>query len=88
MDQIQFTAEDLYDKDKVDIEHGELNVAIRFQRNSLLRLFSPPHSVSMEDVLTLLQCDEGGLTDEEAARRIGIFGPNKVSFQRCKRCWR
>lgn len=47
---------DLYDKDKVDIEH-----------------------VSMADVLTLLQCDEHGLTEEEAARRIGIFGPNKVS---------
>lgn len=28
--------------------------------------------------MTLLQCDEHGLTDEEAARRIGIFGPNKV----------
>ena len=47
---------DLYDKDKVDIEH-----------------------VSMADVLTLLQCDEHGLTEEEAARRIGIFGPNKVN---------
>jgi hypothetical protein len=34
--------------------------------------------VSMEDVFVLLQCDEFGLTEEEAARRIGIFGPNKV----------
>lgn len=46
---------DLYDKDKVDIEH-----------------------VSMEDVFVLLQCDDKGLTEEEAVRRIGIFGPNKV----------
>lgn len=50
------SALDLYDKDKVDIEH-----------------------VSMSDVLTLLQCDEHGLTDAEAERRLGIFGPNKVS---------
>ncbi|KAJ9101715.1 hypothetical protein QFC21_003054 [Naganishia friedmannii] len=55
MNEIQFTAEDLYDKDKVDIEH-----------------------VSMEDVFTLLQCDEHGLTDAEAERRLGIFGPNKL----------
>jgi hypothetical protein len=48
---------DLYDKDKVDIEH-----------------------VSMADVMTLLQCDEHGLTEAEAERRLGIFGPNKVSF--------
>jgi H+-transporting ATPase len=53
--QIQFTAADLYDKDKVDIEH-----------------------IVMEDVLTLLQCDEGGLTEAEAVNRIGIFGPNKL----------
>jgi len=32
----------------------------------------------MEDVLTLLQCDEGGLTETEAQNRIGIFGPNKL----------
>lgn len=32
----------------------------------------------MEDVFILLQCDDQGLTEEEAARRIGIFGPNKV----------
>lgn len=53
--QIQFTATDLYDKDKVDIEH-----------------------VVMEEVLQLLQCDENGLTNAEAERRIGIFGPNKL----------
>ncbi len=46
---------DIYDKDKVDIEH-----------------------VSMDDVFKLLQCDEHGITDEEAVRRTGIFGPNKV----------
>jgi H+-transporting ATPase len=51
-----FRVLDLYDKDKVDIEH-----------------------VSMEDVFVLLQCDDKGLTEEEAARRIGIFGPNKAS---------
>jgi H+-transporting ATPase len=55
MNTIQFTAEDIYDKDKVDIEH-----------------------VSMEDVFKLLQCDENGITDDEAVRRVGIFGPNKV----------
>jgi len=55
MSTIQFTAADLYDKDKVDIEH-----------------------IVMEDVLTLLQCDEGGLTEAEAHNRIGIFGPNKL----------
>lgn len=55
MNTIQFTAADLYDKDKVDIEH-----------------------IVMEDVLTLLQCDEGGLTDAKAQNRIGIFGPNKL----------
>jgi H+-transporting ATPase len=38
--------------------------------------------VSMEDVFTLLQCDEHGLTDAEAERRLGIFGPNKVSYER------
>ncbi|KAL7416405.1 plasma membrane H+ ATPase [Mrakia frigida] len=56
VDTIQFTAEDLYDKDKVDIEH-----------------------VVMEEVMQLLQCDEGGLTSEEAARRLEIFGPNKLT---------
>ncbi|ORY31818.1 plasma membrane H+ ATPase [Naematelia encephala] len=55
MNTIQFTATDLYDKDKVDIEH-----------------------IVMEEVLQLLQCDEGGLTDAEATNRIGIFGPNKL----------
>jgi hypothetical protein len=52
-----YTTTDIYDKDKVDIEH-----------------------VSMDDVFKLLQCDEHGITDEEAVRRVGIFGPNKVRF--------
>lgn len=34
--------------------------------------------IVMEDVLTLLQCDEGGLTETEAHNRIAIFGPNKL----------
>lgn len=32
----------------------------------------------MEDVFQLLQCDDAGLTQEEAARRYEIFGPNKL----------
>jgi H+-transporting ATPase len=59
LDSIGLTAEDLYDKDKVDIEH-----------------------VSMEDVFVLLQCDDKGLTEEEAVRRIGIFGPNKLEAKK------
>lgn len=55
MSQIQLKAEDLYDKDKVDLEQVEL-----------------------EDVWTLLQCTEEGLTDAEAQRRAEIFGPNKL----------
>jgi hypothetical protein len=39
--------------------------------------------VSMEDVFVLLQCDDKGLTEEEAVRRIGIFGPNKVRIEPC-----
>ncbi|KAG0145691.1 hypothetical protein CROQUDRAFT_45420 [Cronartium quercuum f. sp. fusiforme G11] len=55
MSQIQLKAEDLYDKDKVDLEQVEL-----------------------DDVWTLLQCNEEGLTSAEALRRIEIFGPNKL----------
>jgi hypothetical protein len=47
--------EDLYDKDKVDLE-----------------------TIDVEDVFQLLHCDEEGLTDEEARRRIELFGPNKL----------
>ncbi|GAA5957364.1 hypothetical protein JCM8115_006969 [Rhodotorula mucilaginosa] len=55
MSTIQLKAEDLYDKDKVDLEQVEL-----------------------EDVWTLLQCKEDGLTNAEADRRREIFGPNKL----------
>ncbi|BGP58651.1 hypothetical protein JCM8202_006372 [Rhodotorula sphaerocarpa] len=55
MSTIELKAEDLYDKDKVDLEQ-----------------------VEMEDVWTLLQCKEEGLTNAEAERRRGIFGPNKL----------
>lgn len=55
MSQIELRAEDLYDKDKVDIEE-----------------------VDIDDVFKLLQCDDAGLTEAEAARRMEIFGPNKL----------
>jgi len=55
MSEIQLKAEDLYDKDKVDLEQVEL-----------------------EDVWTLLQCTEEGLTTDESNRRREIFGPNKL----------
>jgi hypothetical protein len=48
--QIELKAEDLYDKEKVDLE-----------------------TVQIDDVFTLLQCDDQGLTGEEAARRLAIF---------------
>ena len=54
MSQIQLKAEDLYDKEKVDLE-----------------------TIVVDDVFKLLQCDENGLTDEEANRRLELFGPNK-----------
>ncbi|PPQ69946.1 hypothetical protein CVT25_001990 [Psilocybe cyanescens] len=55
MSQIQLKAEDLYDKDKVDLE-----------------------TIVIDDVFQLLQCDENGLSTEEAERRLEIFGPNKL----------
>ncbi|GAA5982060.1 hypothetical protein JCM11641_004312 [Rhodosporidiobolus odoratus] len=58
MSTIELKAEDLYDKDKVDLEQ-----------------------VEMEDVWTLLQCKEDGLTNAEAERRVGIFGPNKLEHK-------
>ena len=48
-------AEDLYDKEKVDLE-----------------------TIVVDDVFKLLQCDETGLNDEEAVRRLELFGPNKL----------
>ncbi|KAM0754842.1 plasma membrane ATPase [Meredithblackwellia eburnea MCA 4105] len=58
MSTIQLKAEDLYDKDKVDIEQVEL-----------------------DDVWTLLQCKEEGLTSDEVRRRLDIFGPNKLEHK-------
>ncbi len=56
--QIQLKAEDLYDKEKVDLE-----------------------TIVVDDVFKLLECDENGLTDEEATRRIELFGPNKLESE-------
>ncbi|KAI0760789.1 plasma-membrane proton-e [Fomes fomentarius] len=58
MSQIQLKAEDLYDKEKVDLE-----------------------TIVVDDVFKLLQCDEKGLTDEEANRRLELFGPNKLESE-------
>jgi len=52
---IELKAEDLYDKEKVDLE-----------------------TIVIDDVFKLLQCDENGLSLEEAQRRIELFGPNKL----------
>lgn len=35
----------------------------------------------MDDAFKLLQCDENGLTKEEATRRLEIFGPNKLESE-------
>jgi H+-transporting ATPase len=53
--QIELKADDLYDKEKVDLE-----------------------TIVIEDVFTLLQCDDQGLSTQEAQRRLEIFGPNKL----------
>ncbi|KAF9648454.1 plasma-membrane proton-e [Thelephora ganbajun] len=58
MSKIELKAEDLYDKEKVDLE-----------------------TIVIEDVFKLLDCTEEGLTDEEATRRLGIFGPNKLESE-------
>ncbi|CAE6358520.1 unnamed protein product, partial [Rhizoctonia solani] len=55
MAQIELKAEDLYDKDKVDLE-----------------------TVVLDDVFTLLQCTEEGLTEAESKRRLELFGPNRL----------
>jgi len=55
MSQIELKAEDLYDKEKVDLE-----------------------TIVIDDAFQLLQCTDQGLSDEEAHRRIEIFGPNKL----------
>jgi H+-transporting ATPase len=56
--QIELKAEDLYDKEKVDLE-----------------------TIVIEDVFTLLQSSEAGLASDEAQRRLGIFGPNKLESE-------
>ncbi|KAG8986509.1 plasma membrane H+-ATPase, partial [Tulasnella sp. 427] len=58
MNQIELKAEDLYDKEKVDLE-----------------------TIVIEDVFALLQVTEEGLDDEEANRRLGLFGPNKLEHE-------
>ncbi|KIY53270.1 plasma-membrane proton-e [Fistulina hepatica ATCC 64428] len=58
MGTIELKAEDLYDKEKVDLE-----------------------TIVLEDVFTLLQCEESGLTPDEAARRLELFGPNKLEAE-------
>ena len=35
----------------------------------------------IDDVFKLLECTDAGLTDEEAARRLEIFGPNKLESE-------
>jgi len=58
MGTIELKAEDLYDKEKVDLE-----------------------TIFIDDVFKLLQCDENGLTRDEAQRRIELFGPNKLEVE-------
>lgn len=58
MSTIELKADDLYDKEKVDLE-----------------------SIELEDVYTLLQATESGLSESEAKRRIDIFGPNKLESE-------
>jgi len=55
---IELKAEDLYDKEKVDLE-----------------------TIVIDDVFKLLQCDDNGLDNEEAARRLELFGPNKLESE-------
>ncbi|KAF8546022.1 hypothetical protein OG21DRAFT_1491664 [Imleria badia] len=55
MSLIELKAEDLYDKEKVDLE-----------------------TIVIDDVFKLLQCDEGGLSQEGAQCRIELFSPNKL----------
>jgi H+-transporting ATPase len=35
-------------------------------------------TIVIEDVFQLLQCTEEGLSKDEAHRRLGLFGPNKL----------
>lgn len=38
-------------------------------------------TILIEDVFTLLQCDENGLSEDEAKRRLELFGPNKLESE-------
>ncbi|KAF8916427.1 plasma membrane ATPase [Mucidula mucida] len=58
MSTIELKAEDLYDKEKVDLE-----------------------TIVIDDVFKLLQCDDNGLSAEEATRRLELFGPNKLESE-------
>ncbi|KAJ7064779.1 hypothetical protein C8F01DRAFT_1128137 [Mycena amicta] len=58
MSTIELKAEDLYDKEKVDLE-----------------------TIVIEDVFKLLQCDDNGLSADEAQRRLELFGPNKLESE-------
>ncbi|KAJ1918837.1 hypothetical protein H4219_002376 [Mycoemilia scoparia] len=55
VDPSTLTVEDLYNKEKFDLE-----------------------TMDTSQVFQLLQCDEKGLTESEAAQRIERFGPNKL----------
>lgn len=35
-------------------------------------------TIVIEDIFTLLQCDDHGLSPQEAERRLQLFGPNKL----------
>ncbi|KAF8812125.1 plasma membrane H+-transporting ATPase [Phlegmacium glaucopus] len=58
MGTIELKAEDLYDKEKVDLE-----------------------TIFIDDVFKLLQCDENGLSQDEAHHRLDLFGPNKLEVE-------
>lgn len=58
MSTIELRAEDLYDKEKVDLE-----------------------AIELQDVYKLLQADDQGLNDVEVARRLELFGPNKIESE-------
>lgn len=38
-------------------------------------------TIVIDDVFKLLQCDDNGLTQEEADRRLELFGPNKLESE-------
>ena len=38
-------------------------------------------TIVIDDVFKLLQCDENGLSNEEAKRRLELFGPNKLEAE-------